>query len=92
MGIVHFMNVNEGDCIWIKHRSGHNTVIDISNGKRILLAQKSFSENYNQKAHPVNPIEYLKDRNDARISNFQTGDKVCHNYLKFFRIWKLECL
>lgn len=45
MGIVHFMNVNEGDCIWIKHRSGHNTVIDISNGKRILLAQKSFSEN-----------------------------------------------
>ena len=32
------------------------------------------------------------NRNDARISNFQTGDKVCHNYLKSFRIWKLECL
>ena len=70
MGIVHFMNVNEGDCIWIKHRSGHNTVIDISNGKRILLAQKSFSENYNQKANPVNPIEYLKDRNVSTIFRF----------------------
>lgn len=30
MGIVHFLNVNEGDCIWIEHPSGHNTIIDIS--------------------------------------------------------------
>lgn len=35
-----------------------------------MLAQKSFSENYNQKAHPVNPIEYLKDRNVSTIFRF----------------------
>ena len=32
MGVIHFLNVNEGDCILIQHPSGHNSVIDISNG------------------------------------------------------------
>ena len=32
MGVVHFLNVNEGDCTWIQHLSGHNTVIDVSSG------------------------------------------------------------
>lgn len=31
MGIVHFMNIEEGNCIWVKHPSGYNTVIDVSN-------------------------------------------------------------
>lgn len=30
MSTVHFLNVNEGDCTWIHHNSGRNTVIDIS--------------------------------------------------------------
>ncbi len=99
MGIVHFMNVNEGDCIWIKHRSGHNTVIDISNGKQILLAQKSFSENYNQKAHPVNPIEYLKDRNVSTIFRFilthpdmdhMDGIKELFNTFEVINFWDTE--
>ena len=29
MGVVHFLNVNEGDCIWIEHPSEHNTIFDI---------------------------------------------------------------
>ena len=29
MGVVHFLNVNEGDCIWIEHPSEHNTIIDL---------------------------------------------------------------
>ena len=37
MGIVHFLNANEGDCIWIEHPSGHNTIIDISNGQEVTV-------------------------------------------------------
>lgn len=29
---VHFLNVKQGDCIWIEHNSGRDTVIDICNG------------------------------------------------------------
>jgi len=63
MGIVHFLNVSEGDCTWIKHPTGHNTIIDISNAKEVevLFEKASASGNHNQKNHPVNPIEYLKE-------------------------------
>lgn len=29
---IHFLNVKNGDCSWIQHASGRNTVIDICNG------------------------------------------------------------
>lgn len=61
MGVVHFLNVNEGDCILIQHPSKHNTVIDISNGTRVAELFASASGNHNQKNYPVNPIQYLKD-------------------------------
>lgn len=61
MGVVHFLNVNEGDCILIQHPSKHNTIIDISNGSRITELFESASGNHNQKNYPVNPIQYLKD-------------------------------
>lgn len=70
MGIVHFLNVNEGDCIWIKHPSEHNTVIDISNGQGVINKSASLSGNHNQKNYPVNPIEYLKKRNVSTIFRF----------------------
>lgn len=72
MGIIHFMNVNEGDCIWIQHLSKHNTIIDISNGNEtsVILEHASLSGNHKQKEHPVNPIEYLKDRNVTTIFRF----------------------
>ena len=67
-----FLNVNEGDCIWIEHPSEHNTIIDISNGQEVtnIFESASSSGNYNQKNYPVNPIEYLKDRNVSTIFRF----------------------
>ena len=72
MGIVHFLNVNEGDCIWIEHPSEHNTIIDISNVQEVtnIFESASSSGNHNQKNYPVNPIEYLKDRNVSTIFRF----------------------
>lgn len=32
---VHFLNVKNGDCSWIQHTSGRNTVIDICNGNAL---------------------------------------------------------
>ena len=72
MGIVHFLNVNEGDCVWIEHPSKHNTVIDISNGKALKTTFENMNQrgNHNQKNHPVNPIEYLKDKGVDEIFRF----------------------
>ena len=28
---LHFLNVKEGDCTWIKHADGKNTIIDVFN-------------------------------------------------------------
>lgn len=65
---IHFLNVKQGDCIWIEHSSGRNTVIDICNGnadngenliEEMFKESSNTSGNYNQKAHPTNPIEYF---------------------------------
>lgn len=65
MGVIHFLNVKEGDCIWVNHPSGHNTIIDISNGNNVGSQEQSLFENssgnYNQKNYSVNPIEYLNE-------------------------------
>ncbi len=70
MGVVHFLNVNEGDCILIQHPSGHNTVIDISNASEGVELFESASGNHNQKNYPVNPIQYLKDFNIDTVFRF----------------------
>ena len=71
MGVVHFLNVNEGDCILIEHPSQRKTLIDISNGKKVIdTCERFFSENYNQKSYPENPIDYLKNRNIGTIFRF----------------------
>jgi beta-lactamase superfamily II metal-dependent hydrolase len=71
---VHFLNVREGDCTWIKHANGTNTVIDVCLAKSELVkAQDAAREmysvtakpntirgNYNQSANPKNPIQYLQ--------------------------------
>lgn len=72
MGIVHFLNVNEGDCHVVQHHSGHTTVIDVSNAsateEKTLAEETQYvakslgvSGNFNQKAHPTNPITYLEN-------------------------------
>jgi len=68
MGVVHFLNVREGDCSIIQHTSGRITVIDICNGNSPTPVETGLFEhvydtilgNYHQKEYPVNPITYLK--------------------------------
>ncbi len=76
---VHFLNVKSGDCTWIKHYSGHNTVIDVCNGNQPFqksihqienLNESRFGGNFNQKAHPVNPIEYLRKFGVSSVFRF----------------------
>lgn len=74
MSVIHFLNVKEGDCVWIKHNSKHNTVIDVSNAKLINRITESKMQNlrgnYNRKEYPVNPIEYLSSYNETDIFRF----------------------
>jgi beta-lactamase superfamily II metal-dependent hydrolase len=72
MSVVHFLNVREGDCIWINHSSGNNTVIDVSNAQSIIekYSEMTTFGNYNQKNYPVNPIEYLSSHGVKTIFRF----------------------
>lgn len=70
MARIHFLNVDEGDCSIIQHENGDITMIDICCGNlQTGEIEKAFSlesakdgvkGNFNQKAHPTCPIEYLK--------------------------------
>ena len=67
----HFLNVKEGDCSIIEHSSENVSVIDVCNAEKVTT-QMSSSElkyfvekariagNFQQKKHPVNPVEYLR--------------------------------
>lgn len=33
---LHFLNVKDGDCTWIRHPNGNNTIIDVCNAKEIV--------------------------------------------------------
>lgn len=78
MGVVHFLNVKDGDCIWIKHLSDHNTIIDVCNAKIEELKEsesRNFAHfqsggNHRQKEHPVNPISYLESFGVGSIFRF----------------------
>lgn len=81
MPVVHFLNVKEGDCSIVQHGSGHVSVIDVCNARKEKDSQVSEtfqskvlesagSGNLNQKAYPVNPIEYLKKFNIYSIFRF----------------------
>lgn len=70
MGIVHFLNVRDGDCHIITHPSDHTTVIDVCNASstepKTLAEETAYVAkslgvrgNFNQKANPTNPITYL---------------------------------
>jgi competence protein ComEC len=83
---LHFMNVGQGDCTWIQHADGKNTVIDVCNGNAVLQksafdayvdaaydiveARKGLSGNFRQKDSPVNPIEYMKSFGVSSIFRF----------------------
>jgi len=81
MPVVHFLNVNHGDCSIIQHYSGHVTVIDVCNassvGEPVQLSENARYQksagvlgNFNRKDYPDNPISYLKDRGIASVFRF----------------------
>lgn len=70
MAKIHFLNVDEGDCSIIQHDNGKVTMIDICCGNIIeqqpsIVAfckesANSVKGNFNMKAYPTNPVEYIK--------------------------------
>lgn len=75
----HFLNVKDGDCSIIQHGSGRVSVIDVCNAEKVTTPMsdselKSITErvsgNFQQKKHPVNPIEYLKKFNISSVFRF----------------------
>lgn len=77
----HFLNVKEGDCSIIEHSSGNVSVIDVCNAEKITTPMSDselryFTEkarvagNFQQKKHPVNPVEYLNKFNIHSVFRF----------------------
>lgn len=65
MAIIHFLNVGNGDCSFIEHDSGRNTIIDICCGNNADNLSETIERkvggngNYRQKDYPINPIRYF---------------------------------
>lgn len=83
MPIVHFLNVGDGDCSIIEHISGRVSMIDVCKAedpdtlqaaiKKASRTVENLSQpqgNFNQKANPENPIEYLRKRAITSIHRF----------------------
>ncbi len=86
MPTLHFLNVGQGDCTWIKHGDGKNTLIDVCNARESVkksylselnrsiivdeAVRKGIRGNFRQKDYPVNPIEYLKSFGEDSIHRF----------------------
>ncbi|MCR5312110.1 MAG: hypothetical protein K6E54_00400 [Bacteroidaceae bacterium] len=70
MAKIHFLNVDEGDCSIIQHDNGKVTMIDICCGNIVERqpsvdafsneSANSIRGNFNMKAYPTNPVEYIK--------------------------------
>ncbi|KZL93241.1 ComEC/Rec2 family competence protein [Clostridium magnum] len=107
MSTIHFLNVKQGDCTWIRHNSGNITVIDVNNAQKVQ-AEKSYGSivesaeykaiqgNYNRKAYPVNPIEYLSKLGVSSVFRFVVthpdmdhmgGIKEFFNTFKVTNLW-----
>lgn len=76
---IHFLNVGEGDCTLIQHKSGRNTLIDICNGNAedgrvklfsTLSKQASTQGDFKQRYHTINPIDYLHKKGIRVIHRF----------------------
>ena len=86
MAKIHFLNVDEGDCSIIQHDNGKVTMIDICCGNIIeqqpsIVAfckesANSVKGNFNMKAYPTNPVEYIKDG-------------ICQAFLDTFRLTRI---
>jgi beta-lactamase superfamily II metal-dependent hydrolase len=93
MPIVHFLNVEDGDCSIIQHVSERVTVIDVCNARPITILErilassrasdaaleKGINGNFCQKKYPVNPILYMKDREIQKVWRYiQTHPDMDH--------------
>ena len=90
MATIHFLNVKEGDCSIIEHNSDRVSVIDVSNAKPSDSTSAAIQElakmmadkapgNFNQKAHPVNPLSYMDEHNIGSIFRYiQTHPDMDH--------------
>ena len=77
---IHFLNVNQGDCIILEHNSRRKTVFDISAGnierensqRQVLLSDEitPAKGNYRMCDHPTNPLDYLVKLNIREIWRF----------------------
>jgi len=83
MATIHFLNVREGDCILVQHNSGRVSMIDISCGnlsaqeestnklfKLAGLANSGGGGNFNMKAYPTKPQDYLDQIGVTKIWRF----------------------
>lgn len=80
MAKIHFLNVDEGDCSIIQHDNGSVTMIDICCGNiqekiqpfttYVQMSTFSAKGNFNQKAYPTNPVEYLKRKGIKSIFRY----------------------
>ncbi len=84
MDVLHFLNVGNGDCNIIQHGSGRVTIVDVCKARREEkmnemeklsarldnLISKSEGGNFNQKAHPDNPIAYMQARSISSVFRF----------------------
>jgi beta-lactamase superfamily II metal-dependent hydrolase len=73
--------VKQGDCSIIQHPSGHVTVVDVCNARQdfseatkssLLKAfvGKSVPGSFGQKDYPVNPLQYMQQRNITSVFRF----------------------
>ena len=78
---IHFLNVNQGDCIILEHNSDRLSIFDISAGNidRVRSSMAGYSAlrdvkagqgNYRMCQHPTNPLDYLTDMKIKEIWRF----------------------
>ena len=89
MAKIHFLNVDEGDCSVVQHDNGKVTMIDICCGNIVEqqpsvfafcnASANSIKGNFNMKAYPTNPVEYIKRRRMPSIFRYiQTHPDMDH--------------
>lgn len=69
LSVIHFLNVNEGECNIVQHDSGRVSVIDVCNGNAENETILEYA-NHRQKEHPVNPINYIASLGITSIFRF----------------------
>lgn len=88
MAKLHFLNVDEGDCSIVEHDDGKITMIDICCGnieekqpvvECFASSVNSVKGNFNKKAYPTNPVEYLKRHDMMQLFRYiQTHPDMDH--------------